>query len=160
MDKFYLKKAKEDDLLLLYEWANDKDVRNNSFSTSPVSLGTHKEWFYKKLNSVCCDIFIYYMNEIPIGQIRLEYRGNCAQISYSIDKNYRGQGHGENILMLTQQKVLEERKDIDYFEAEVKSDNIPSNKVFQNLGYEGTSFIKYTKNLKAPKSVVSRQNGD
>lgn len=149
MDRFYLRNAKEEDMLLLFEWANDKDVRNNSFNTSPVSLDAHKDWFYNKLDSGYCDIFIYYMNEIPVGQVRLEYKGNRAYIGYSIGKDYRGQGHGKNILKLAEQKILEERKNIDYFEAEVKSDNISSKKVFDNLGYKGTSVIKYSKTLRS-----------
>lgn len=34
MIDYTLKKAAKDDMLLLYHWANDEDVRNHSFSSN------------------------------------------------------------------------------------------------------------------------------
>lgn len=147
MIDYTLKKAAKDDMLLLYHWANDEDVRNHSFSSNFIEIEAHKAWFYNKLNSPQCDIFIYYMDTVPVGQIRLEYKENSACISYSIDKKYRGQGHGKKILELAEKKVLEERREIAYFYGEVKSDNIASRKVFDKLGYEGGCVIKYSKKI-------------
>lgn len=143
----YLRKATKGDMMLLYKWANDKEVRKNAFHTHTISLEEHKSWYQKMINSENCSIFIYMKNEIPIGQIRLNYEGNCATIDYSIDKKYQGQGYSSMMLILAEKEILSTRNDIKYFNAEVKIDNIASRKNFEKLGYKSVEIIKYSKKL-------------
>lgn len=57
--KEYLKEADENDLLILYEWTNDLEVRKNSFSDKKITLEEHKKWFFDKLKSLKTDMYIY-----------------------------------------------------------------------------------------------------
>ena len=43
--KTYLRTAEETDMMLLFEWANELSVRQNSFSTEEISYEEHKNWF-------------------------------------------------------------------------------------------------------------------
>ena len=47
--EFYLRKAGWGDADLLFAWANDKDVRKNSFSERQITYEEHKSWFRKKI---------------------------------------------------------------------------------------------------------------
>lgn len=40
----YLRKATEEDMDLLYQWANDPEVRAYSFSVSEINSGIVSEW--------------------------------------------------------------------------------------------------------------------
>ena len=145
----YLKKAEFKDINLLYQWRNDETVRLNSFSNEVISYEDHLEWLQSKLSSDNTDIYIYYYNEIPVGQIRLDFCENYAIISYSIDKEYRGMGHGSRILQLIE-KESRNRKNIEYYIGRVKYTNITSQKRFKEMGYSEhlkTDYIEYIKSL-------------
>ena len=156
MDNCYLRKATKNDLEILFEWANEKEVRKNSIYTNEISFDEHKEWFSNKLKSKSCDIYILCKDEIPIGQIRLDYNGNHAVISYSICSKYRGQGYGRRMLVLAEEKVCQTHKEINIFDAEVKSENIASKKKFEELGYKSIELIKYQKNIIDNPSTVDK----
>ena len=44
----YLRVADWGDVDLLFSWANDKEVRKNSFSSEPICYEEHLAWFRKK----------------------------------------------------------------------------------------------------------------
>lgn len=148
MKDCYLRKATEEDLQLLFQWSNDEAVRKNSFHTEEIDFETHTIWFKNKLKSPSNDIYIYCVKQEPIGQIRLEYRGEYAAIHYSIEKKYRGQGHGRKILVLAEEITKKNHDEILYLSAEVKKDNIASRKKFKQLSYESSEYIKYEKKIR------------
>jgi len=44
-----LRRVEEADCSLLWEWANEPEVRSASFSSTPIAWDEHREWFTKKL---------------------------------------------------------------------------------------------------------------
>lgn len=147
LEQYVLRKAVEGDIELLFQWANEKEVRKNSFQSDSIDWDTHYKWFQKLLQASDREIYIYCKDEEAIGQIRLEFKETCAEIHYSIDKKYRGQGHGERMLMLVEERIKKEQNEIKYIDAEVKKNNIASRKKFEQLGYESFEVIKYRKNI-------------
>lgn len=148
MDKYSIRKANINDMRMLYEWANDEKVRENAFSTEHIAWDVHQRWFLNKLESEVCDIFILYVDSIPVGQVRLDYEGEKAYIDYSIAKEHRGKGYAKIMLELVEKKVADNQKGIWYLEAEVKYDNQDSRKQFDNLSYDSMQVIKYRKCIK------------
>lgn len=144
-----LKRAKWTDKELLHEWVNDPQVRESAFNSHSIAKEEHEAWLREKLESDKCDLYIYYKDRQPIGQIRLDYEGNKAVIDYSIDRKYRGQGHGRRMLLLAEEKIAQERKEIEYFEAEVKCENVASKRKFEQLGYQSMDIVKYKKRIPA-----------
>ena len=69
-----------------------------------ISFEEHKQWFEEKIHSENCEIYIAYEDETPVGQVRLEYEDDIAHISYSVDKNQRGKGYGEKIILSAEKK--------------------------------------------------------
>lgn len=126
-----LREATQLDSELLFEWTNDISVRQSSFNSNSINLNDHLSWFDKKLKSAETKIYIATIKQNePIGQIRIDAFEDCWLIGYSIDKSFRGMGFGKHIVKLMI-KLNPKKK----FLAKVKSVNIASQKVFENLDF-------------------------
>jgi RimJ/RimL family protein N-acetyltransferase len=150
MSNQYLRKVIYSDIDILYEWANDPETRINSFNQSLIPYDTHKKWFEEKLKSNSTLFFIYHNGDENIGQVRFEIDNDKANINYSINPIYRGKGYGYRMLLLLEDKIKREYKTIKCLLAEVKNENIGSQKIFKKLNYEKTKspeHIKYLKNI-------------
>jgi UDP-2,4-diacetamido-2,4,6-trideoxy-beta-L-altropyranose hydrolase len=136
VERLILRKAKEGDLLLYYEWANDPKVRKNSFSSAPIKLSDHKTWFQRKRNSKNSFLYIFEYLAIPIGQIRFDVDGSLAEIDYSIDSKYRGEGFGYQLLKKGIDQITNELINKPKFTAKVKTSNLASKRVFEKIGFK------------------------
>jgi len=136
------------DAKLLFDWRNDKEVVNNSFSGYVDDYVDHEKWVEDKIKDKNVLLFIYEKGSVPIGMIKLEKDSCGIKISYSVDKKYRGLGYGTKIIDI----VEKYSKSIgSKFYAEVKKDNIASQKIFEKAGYEKfkyKSYITYKKEFK------------
>jgi len=130
---FFLRKAETYlDALMLFDWANDKTVRQNSFSKREISIIEHFIWFNEKIsNNETCIYILTDLYKSYIGQIRIDKIDEYFEIDYSISSSYRGRGLGNKILQLLQNEIGNVN-----FLAKVKTDNIPSKKVFINNGFK------------------------
>lgn len=126
-----IRKVVNTDCHLLFNWANDWDVRNNAISKDPILLEDHIKWFEKRINSEQTFIFILENAGIPIGQVRYEYIEEAWIIDYSIDVKYRMKGYGKFLIKNTLD-LIEQYPIIAY----VKNDNIGSKKVFEVLNFQ------------------------
>lgn len=148
-DKLTYKSFTKDDIDLFFRWANDEESRKNSFNSSPISYETHVKWCYDKLESSYVDIFVIYLNNVPVAQLRLVYEGNEAYISYSIDIDYRRLGLGYRVIKLIEDEKLV-RANCKKLIGMVKEDNIASQKVFEYCKYDKTvndKHLIYSKNI-------------
>jgi UDP-2,4-diacetamido-2,4,6-trideoxy-beta-L-altropyranose hydrolase len=139
-----LRKAREDDCRLLWEWTNDPEVRAVSFSSEPIPWETHEEWFKSRLSDQGCILYIATDSEgNPIGQIRYEFGGDEAIVSISIEKNSRGKSYGSTLLELSAHEVFGASR-ITTIHAYVKAKNDASIRVFEKAGYRhiGAARIK------------------
>jgi RimJ/RimL family protein N-acetyltransferase len=125
----------ENDVSLLFDWANDPDVRSNSINTGSIEWDSHVIWFSHRVKSNDTMIILAELEGKPIGQVRLEQNNVSWLIDYSVAKAYRGKGYGKQML----ENMLNTFTD-KQFVAYVKPTNIPSKKVFEALGFrvEGT----------------------
>lgn len=128
-----LQEVSEKDKDLLFKWANDKMCRKNSFHPHEISYDEHCEWFDKKMSDPMCYMFLYYCDDEPIGQIRIDCDSGVGCVSYFIEAEYRGQGHGTNIIQLVEKEMQGKLKKIVSY---VKHDNTASRHVFINNNYK------------------------
>jgi len=135
MNILHLVEASIKDAELIYNWANDPEVRNNAVNNEPIIYENHLEWFNKKINSTESIIFIAYLNETPIGQIRFDKNNDDWQIDYLIDSIHRGKGFGKEIVWEGMKIMNKSFGNNLTFTAFVKADNIASIKVFRNINY-------------------------
>lgn len=130
-DKLSLREADIKDAELLFNWANEINVRTNSINQEPIIWENHLKWFTKKLNDSETKILILISEDKLLGQIRIDLVDSYWNIDYSIDNQFRGKGLGKEIVKL----VLNKYEDYK-FKATVKKQNKASIKVFANLGFK------------------------
>jgi UDP-2,4-diacetamido-2,4,6-trideoxy-beta-L-altropyranose hydrolase len=132
-----LRRVHEDDCRLLWEWANDPDVRAASFSSEPIPWGEHLRWFNLKLSNRNCFLFIAEDSAgVPVGQVRFEVvSNNEVVISISVVREKRGKGFGSTIIRLASQKLFE-LAEIKVIHAYIKQNNKASFRAFMKAGYK------------------------
>lgn len=136
-----LRKIVESDAQLIYEWANDDDVRNNAINTRKIKWEDHINWFNKKLQSTNTFMFIGFLKDAPVGQIRFDKENEDYVIDYSIAKMHRGKALGTEIVK-TGIKILSETIHKPFtVVAQVKEKNIASVKVFAKLHFTKTATV-------------------
>jgi RimJ/RimL family protein N-acetyltransferase len=134
---FSIREANEKDLMLYFDWANDQQVRSQSFNSTPIDLHIHTEWFKNRIKDKNSHLFIFEnRHNEPIGQVRIEQEPDSkkAVIGVSIDKQYRGQGLAHKILREGLVQFLSTHKDV-LIEAYIKQDNQSSIKSFVKAGF-------------------------
>ena len=137
------------DMELLYLWANDPEVRNNSFSTSKIDMVTHVNWFKNKINDKNYKILFLLDGNIDVGVVRIALENRVAIISYSVSAEFRGKGYGTRIIREAEKYIKEENL-ADIIKAEVKPQNIASCSIFEKLKCkkeEINNHFVYTKEL-------------
>ena len=141
----YLREANEDDRDLYFEWANDSEVRANSFNNEPIIYANHCEWFAKMLAAEDVFLYVLMIDDQPVGQVRLSVSGDVAEISYSIDKEFRGKGFGKRIIGLIKEKATE-LPQVRKLIGKIKTDNKKSSRCFLSNGFS-EEFTQYSIDL-------------
>jgi RimJ/RimL family protein N-acetyltransferase len=148
-----LRLATIDDSKLLFDWANDPEVRKASFSTKSIDWKDHVEWLKKKLKRENSFLYIFQLDDIPIGMIRFDKEEeNTFILSYSIASEFRGKSYSSRLITEGLSQLSKEIKQQIYVVAFVKVDNIASQKAFLK-NYFCEDFvtdkkIKYIKTIK------------
>ena len=134
VNELVLRLANENDCRFLYELRNEPLVRNNSFQTAEITYEQHMKWFQKKIDNANVRIYILEQENESIGQVRVEKLGEQGEISYALAERARGKGYSKWMLREVVNKLREEGF-CEELVAEVKGENIASQKIFRYLGY-------------------------
>ena len=147
-NNLYLRPANENDMELLFVWANDETVRINSFNTNPIKKEEHEKWFSKILKDDKTVQYILMDGTVPAGQIRYSLSDDMteAEIGYSISKEFRNKGLGKKIVALGSEKLKEDVPSVKTVIARVKEGNTPSEKCFKDCGFM-TDYKQFKKNI-------------
>jgi UDP-2,4-diacetamido-2,4,6-trideoxy-beta-L-altropyranose hydrolase len=134
--EIFLRRAEAKDAGLLWEWANDVEVRAASFSSAPILWQNHMEWLGEKLRQEGC-LLLVAENErgMPLGQIRFDPREDGdADVNITVAKQHRGCGVGK---VLIEEGVRErlENASCEKIHAFVKPANIASARAFERAGF-------------------------
>lgn len=135
--KIRLRQAREGDCRLLWEWANDPEVRESAFSRNPISWETHVQWFMRKLHEPTCFLFIGVDDrDTPIGQVRFEvHKEGEAEIDVSIERGKRGLGYGSLLISEAVEEVFHTIP-IQIIHAFVKPHNEASMRAFEKANFK------------------------
>jgi len=137
--KIYLRNVSENDIDLLFAWANDPLVRANSFSTEPIPYEDHKKWFSNLIKDENRRQYILMEDEEAVGQIRFSINGEEAEIGYSISPAKRGCGYGQILLELAKTRLKEDRPKVTKLTGRVKKGNRASEACFEKCGFAKVS---------------------
>jgi len=133
---------------LLFDWANDNLVRQQSFNSQKIDYPTHQKWFAQKLADHRSLFWIAEQNQNAIGLVRFDIQEDHAVIGISIDSKYRGKGYGSKILELSSNAFLQ-IFDLPIY-AYIKKNNPASIKSFQKAGFH----LKKETNINGIESVL------
>jgi RimJ/RimL family protein N-acetyltransferase len=130
-----LRRADENDSQLLWDWANDPEVRSVSFSTEPIPWERHLQWFTAKLADPHAALYLAIDPEgTPIGHVRFQVDGDRAAVSISLAKPWRGKGFGRTILAMAADELFRTTS-ATIVDAFVKPVNAISLQLFTRAGY-------------------------
>lgn len=113
--KVGLRPLHEDDIPLLHEWANDKDLAQYVNNNLPLSLDQEKEWFKRASTATKTDMVLGIVeieNGTLIGTMginKIEYPSATATTGAVIgNKEYRDKGYGTEAKMLLLEYAFKE----------------------------------------------------
>jgi UDP-2,4-diacetamido-2,4,6-trideoxy-beta-L-altropyranose hydrolase len=135
--KLKLRRARDGDCRMLWEWASDASVRAAAFSSAPIPWEDHVKWFARKLCDPNCFIFIGLDNEnLPIGQVRFDMQSQHeAEIDVSINKSSRGAGYGSLLIDMAVKELFEITR-VQFVHAFIKLDNSGSISAFRKANFK------------------------
>ncbi len=118
------------DAALLFEWANDPDVREASFNGEPIGAVEHVKWLAARLPEGG-----FYIAEEDdgrqVGYARVERTG---EIAVSIDAPLRNQGLGRRLIVMAAARATDELGLAEVW-ARVKTENEASLVAFAAAGF-------------------------
>ncbi len=139
-----IREATIHDIEQYFKWANDESVRANAFNTEDIPWSDHVSWFKKKLSSDHSRMYIFEICDKGAGQVRFDKKNEEVwDIDYMLDEDFRGCGLGAKIIERSLKKLISEEKKVKV-QALVKTDNIPSIKVFEDLNFTKHNFKEGT----------------
>lgn len=138
-----LRPARAADEALLLHWANDPQVRANSFSQEPIAPVDHHHWFDKGLTDPNRLLLIATAADgCPIGQIRFDRQPfnehavvSEAKLGLSLDRCARGYGLAAELVKLGLQAMEQRWGPSIEVVAEVLNSNTASNACFARAGF-------------------------
>lgn len=143
-----LRKASQEDMDLLFQWANDPVVRSNAFHTEQIPYENHVKWFANMMADMSVYQYILCDGEFPVGQIRLNIEDSAAVIDYSVAAAYRGKGYGSRMLRMIPMQIVQDKiSEVTELIGQVKYGNDASARAFESCGYtkqELPEYIQYT----------------
>jgi UDP-2,4-diacetamido-2,4,6-trideoxy-beta-L-altropyranose hydrolase len=155
-----LQPATSADEALLLRWANDPEVRANSFSPEAIAPADHKSWFQKGLSDPNRLLLIARDAQgCPLGQIRFDRQPPvCAQqprealIDLSLDRCARGQGLATELVRLGLQAMEQQWGPCAEAVAEVLAGNATSQATFAKAGFRSDAVAP----VPPPSQAVTR----
>ena len=151
-----LRRAARKDCRLIWRWANDPDVRAVSFSPEPIVYEQHVKWFEAKLNDPnCCFYIAENSRRAAVGQIRFDLKEKEALMSISLDRKFRGKGHGAGIIELAVRTFLAS-SDAKTIHAYIKKVNTASLTAFKKAEFSPQTSV-LVNNQPAHHLLLSRE---
>lgn len=140
-----LNTATYNDVKTYFDWANDPEVRSQSYNVDLIKFDDHQKWFQQKLSSKHSVLNIFKAQNTNIGQVRFDILKNkTALIDYSVDKNFRGAGIGTKMLEMAIKK-FKEKFPVSLI-AHVNVKNVASIKIFEKLKFKVTGQMNRNNN--------------
>ena len=137
-----LRRATSTDEALLLRWANDPQVRANSFSTEPIAPADHHCWFQASLSNAQRLLLIATDSSgCPLGQVRFDLQTRTtnqpreALIGLLLDRCARGRGLATDLVRLGLQMMQQNWGPDTEVVAEVLAANAASQATFAKTGF-------------------------
>jgi RimJ/RimL family protein N-acetyltransferase len=119
----------------LWEWSNDPEVREVSFSPEPIPWETHVAWFETRRKNPACRTWIgEEADGEPMGQVRFDLLPDQVVISMSLAAEARGRRLGSLLIWTACRRLFAERPGATVV-ALIKPENAGSVRAFTKAGF-------------------------
>jgi len=136
MKDIKIRSAKEDDSKDIFEWRNDELSRRMSHSSKIIEWENHNIWYSNSLDLKSRLLLICENDHNKkIAIIRFDISELHALISINLNPIQRGKGLAKSCLNRSIEFFAKEYIDIKNIIAEIKEDNIASQKLFLGIGF-------------------------
>lgn len=130
------RKVRSEDARLLFDWANDPEVRKFSFNPEPIPFQTHLNWLTNKLQNPNALLLLAEIKGQPAALLRFDVENNLALISYQIGADFRGKGLGHRVLQVGLRELKKHFPAVDQAIGYVQPVNVPSVRAFEKAAFE------------------------
>ncbi len=140
-----VKVATMEDAKRIFQWRNHSDIRKASKNKNEISWDEHFKWFTKQMQSDhCVPPLIGYLDDIAIGAVRFDIKGDRAEVSIYLAPEKLGSGLGGSLLRSAELWLAENSENIIGIHANVLGENERSGQMFLNSGYhiESVNYLK------------------
>lgn len=144
IDSIEIKQAGKDDLKNIFEWRNNKKIRDVSINSAPISWDEHQRWFDAVLTNKNCLLVIGTTGNKTVGVARFDIANIEAEVSIYLVPDGGFAGHGHNLLMSAERWLNAKRPEIKHIYASVLPKNDTSKNLFLASGYHENK-IRYQK---------------
>ena len=132
------------DAAVLLAWRNNPSVRKFSLHSGIIQNDEHLDWLTARLERVEREPFFLFVaahEVIGMSRLDLEFESTYKyEISILVDPNQHGKGFGTKMLNMTCGTFFSLHPDKTIV-ANVHQDNIVSQKLFTNAGFQLTHFL-------------------
>ncbi len=135
MSDIRLRPASGQDARNLWQWRNEPETREASFTTEPIAFDDHVRWLEAKLRDRNVFILIAVGQDgVEIGYVRLDVHGDAIEMSLSLDRTHRGRGLGARAIRAATEFAVD-TLGIQRVIARVKAGNAASLGAFRSAGF-------------------------
>ncbi|MDB4761665.1 UDP-2,4-diacetamido-2,4,6-trideoxy-beta-L-altropyranose hydrolase [bacterium] len=134
-----VREAKLEDRDQYFVWANNLEVRKNSFSHDPISKDAHARWFSNRINTYySCLLVVVDFEGNDLGQVRFDFDEQKQGwiVDFSIDSSFRGCGYGKSALVEGLFWMRQKHEGRLLILADVLDINPVSKRLFSEVGFK------------------------
>jgi len=131
------RKAELKDSKVFFEWRNDELTRKMSHTTDIVHWEGHSAWFASSLENKN-RLLLLCENEIDskkVAVVRFDINSTRALVSINLSPEMRGKGLSKLCLSEAIENFKNEFSQVVALDAEIKPENIASQKTFKSIGF-------------------------
>ncbi len=134
---FRLRPVGAADAELLLAWANDDEVRRQSFDPAPIPHATHEVWLRARLADPQSLLLVAEdcSTNAPLGLIRFQVEGPTATLSYQLAAEWRGRGLAAPLLLAGTEAVRACFAGLRRVQGQVLATNLASVRAFRRAGF-------------------------
>jgi RimJ/RimL family protein N-acetyltransferase len=133
-----VRKANDGDSKDIFDWRNDALTRQMSHNTDYIEWNEHSNWFSSSLTSENRLLIMCEKKDTleKIAIVRFDVDEGRALVSINLNPNKRGKGLAKVCLTNSIDYFSKYFSDINKLVAEIKKENITSEKTFLGIGFE------------------------
>ncbi len=133
-DSVTLRAARTTDAVLAHSWRNHPSTREASRDAREISLAEHCQWWQDTLTNPARRLLMAHVGGIDVGVLRLDIKGDLAEISIYLNPSFTRLGLGLSMLRSAQRLVTSEPVPCGLL-AHIRPGNRASEAVFSAAGF-------------------------